>query len=138
MNLLEKVKESHISNVVYYDMSKAVILLYDVCNVSSFEDTEKWRKSIVNLAQIIPELYLIGNKIDDSKKRLVSKHLGAQLAKKNNMHFSEISAKNGIGTKELLDRILGSTKSYKRTNELDNEEDAFLVAPKKCLDCYLI
>ena len=90
----------------YYRNSDGVIIVYDVTDRQTFEKVQEWVKSIgeytdreKNIQKVI-----VANKVDLPRK--VTKEEGKQLADKYNIPFFEASAKNDIGIKEFMNRIV--------------------------------
>ena len=54
-------------NLVYYDISKAIVVLYDMTNQESSNDTVLWIESIINQCNHKPFVILVGNKKDIAK-----------------------------------------------------------------------
>lgn len=77
----------------YYRHSNGILLVYDVTNMETFANVEKWINEIYKFVpQDIPIL-LIGNKIDLESIRVISTNEGLLLSKKYNCEFVEVSAK---------------------------------------------
>ena len=49
------------------------------------------------------QIYLVGNKIDDTNKRIISKEDATKFAKKHNLKYFETSAKTGENIKDLFE-----------------------------------
>ena len=63
-------------------------------------------------------ILLVGNKIDDTENRKVTKEQGEQLAKDFEINFIETSAKNDINVAEAFTMIANSVyKSFFESNE---------------------
>ncbi|MFX1590543.1 MAG: Rab family GTPase [Promethearchaeota archaeon] len=81
----------------FYEAASAFILIYDVTNPISFAHISNWHQDIqkyfVNNPQI--EGYLIGNKIDLIKERVVSQLDAMRLANALNVKYIETSALTG-------------------------------------------
>ena len=118
-------------------MCQAIVLLFDVTKQESFSNIEDWLRSILSLTKQRPHLFLVGNKVDDSKNRLVSRKLALQLAKTHGLHFQEVSAKTGKGVSELVDKItlhvLGKPSSPTSRGKCDT-----LAPPKGCVGCIIL
>ena len=80
------------------------MIVYDVTNKSSFNDVDNWLSFIKDYNKH-HEIFLIGNKIDKTKDRVMTKKLALQYAHNKKVHFQEISALNSHMTNELLERI---------------------------------
>jgi small GTP-binding protein len=64
----------------YYKGAHGIILIFDVCNVETFENVRNWVTQIRENSSEKATIFLIGNKIDDEIRRKVSKDDGKKLA----------------------------------------------------------
>ena len=80
----------------YYKGAHGILLIYDVTNQKSFDNVKNWVGQIRENASEKAMIYIIGNKIDDSAHRVVSKEQGEEAAKEFNLKFFEASAKEDI------------------------------------------
>ncbi|XP_027846835.1 ras-related protein Rab-37 isoform X1 [Aphis gossypii] len=103
----------------YYRDAHALLLLYDVTNKVSFDNTRAWLSEIRDYANDQVVIMLIGNKADCSlNDRMVKREDGEQLAKEYSVTFMETSAKSGFNVeiafmavaRELLFRKTGIEK----------------------------
>jgi small GTP-binding protein len=83
----------------YYRASDGIILVYDVMNICSFVNIEKWLLEVERYALPHVVKIIVGNKIDTDK--VISTDDVKELADKNGISFFETSAK----TAENLDDI---------------------------------
>jgi len=92
----------------YYNDVCAAILVYDITDLKSFKRISWWLKELENCKNSIemPNLMLIGNKLDLDKKRVVSYQQGYDFAIQNNMMFFETSAWDDINIESFLDSLL--------------------------------
>ncbi|UYV61152.1 RAB37 [Cordylochernes scorpioides] len=74
---------------------QALLLLYDVTNKTSFDNTRAWLGEIHEFAQDDVVIMLIGNKADSGAARQVKYEDGERLAKEYRVAFMETSAKTG-------------------------------------------
>ena len=90
---------------MYYRASNAVIIVYDVMNYKSFEQSKYWVTTIRHLEQFSDLIIcLIGNKIDlKNKTREVPTELAQQYAKEQQLVLFEMSAKTGENVREFFD-----------------------------------
>uniref|UniRef100_A0A7S1G7C5 Uncharacterized protein n=1 Tax=Bicosoecida sp. CB-2014 TaxID=1486930 RepID=A0A7S1G7C5_9STRA len=84
----------------YFRGAKAVMLVYDCTNRSSFENIENWARQIAEHAGDIAKV-LVGNKCDKDGA-LVTEDEGRALAKKHGMGFQLTSAKSGQGVEDAF------------------------------------
>ena len=92
-------------NIVYYDMSNAIIILYDITNQASFDDVHFWLNSVKQQCTHNPRILMVGNKADVNEKRAVSSMLAARYAAENGIDFFEISAHDVTSMDKLLNYI---------------------------------
>ena len=91
----------------YYKNAVGALILYDISNQESFDRLEYWIKDIKeNSISDDCVIYIIGNKCDNEKNRVIPKEQGEEFAKENNFKFYEISALNkSSNINELLNNI---------------------------------
>ena len=98
----------------YYKSAHAIIILYDITELSSFEHIKNWMLEIEKFGKQGVLKIIAGNKKDLEEKRQVSKEMAESFAEKNGIKFIEVSAKDSTNieklffdiVKELLDRHL--------------------------------
>mmetsp|Transcript_15378 Transcript_15378/g.35342 ORF Transcript_15378/g.35342 Transcript_15378/m.35342 type:complete len:209 (-) Transcript_15378:35-661(-) len=103
----------------YLRGAKGIMLVYDVTDVASFEQTRSWMKSIRAHGDADVNVVLVGNKVDLETKRKVSTAEGQALAKEMGVPFFELSARKNVGVDEAfqclaekaLDSVLKSAAS---------------------------
>ncbi|CAI9720431.1 ras-related protein Rab-13-like [Octopus vulgaris] len=78
----------------FYRRAQGVLLVYDLCSRTSFENLSKWLTYVDEFANEDTELLLLGNKSDRCQWREVSCEEGQKFAEQYNMKFFETSAKN--------------------------------------------
>ena len=83
--------------IKYYKNVDGVLLLFDVCDESSFDNVQNWLKDVKQNSNRTTEngepdisLYLIGNKID-KEERVITKEKAEELANSLGMKYFEIS-----------------------------------------------
>ena len=120
----------------YYRDNSVIIIVYDTTDYKSFLNVENWLNDIKEFANE-SLIYLVGNKIDMWRGRKITFEEGNKFAKKHNLNFMEISAKNREG-KELFDDIIKkltqkidtntylSGSKYGSTHRLNNKEEQYL------------
>lgn len=88
---------------LYYREATVALICYDVSNYPSFEACEYWYRELKR-AEPNCILFLVGNKIDIPTKRVDSAFAG-NYAKARNMHWTETSARSGLGVPELFTKV---------------------------------
>jgi len=89
----------------YIRDSSVAVVVYDVTNAKTFEQTRKWVDDVRSERGNDVIIVLVGNKTDLSDKRQVTEQQGADEAKRNGLMFVETSAKVGHNVKVLFKRI---------------------------------
>ena len=79
----------------YYQNADGILLVYDVTSRKSFDSLVSWSKEIRDKAPLDSVLYLVGNKSDLTKERVISCQEGSDKAEELGMLFIEVSAKEG-------------------------------------------
>jgi len=89
----------------YIRDSSVAIVVYDITNRSSFEDTSRWIEDIKAERGNDVVMMLVGNKTDLADKRTVSVEEGEAKAKEHGAMFIESSAKAGINILPLFEKV---------------------------------
>ena len=93
----------------YYKGAHAIVIVYDISDLNSFEHVKSWMNDIDKFAKEGVFKILVGNKSDLVDKRQVSKEKGKQLADSYGIPFLETSAKNNENIEKLF---IDSTKAF--------------------------
>ena len=98
----------------YFRKAKAIILVYSIDNMESFDDIgSNWMDNSMN-AGIGAHIALVGNKVDldrsdeGESKRVISQQRAKQYADSNDIDRKmvfEVSAKTGQGIQEMFDAV---------------------------------
>ena len=116
---------------IYYKEAKAVILVYDITDESSFKEMkEYWYEQIKLYAQKDIVIAIVANKNDLYEECQVSDDQGRQFANEIGAIFASTSAKNANGINALFDnigiRILDHTKGFMESSiKFDSYERGF-------------
>lgn len=102
----------HHINRLYYKDSQAVILVYDVGSMESYQKIENYYHDFINHSDDSPVFILVANKIDKNLKK-VSNEEGKKLADKIGVSFIEASALTGEGVDKIFDIILKELETSK-------------------------
>src|SRR3989338_1657795 len=104
----------------WYRAAHGVIIVYDISRRETFLHIDSWLEE-VELFSTKPNLVklLVGNKIDKTAERQVSREEGSEAARKREMLFIEASAKTAEGVaqtfEELVQKIMDSLVPEPRT-----------------------
>uniref|UniRef100_A0A4W3JZK1 RAB6A, member RAS oncogene family n=1 Tax=Callorhinchus milii TaxID=7868 RepID=A0A4W3JZK1_CALMI len=85
----------------YIRDSTVAVVVYDITNVNSFQQTTKWIDDVRTERGSDVIIMLVGNKTDLADKRQVAIEEGERKAKELNVMFIETSAKAGYNVKQV-------------------------------------
>ena len=88
----------------YIKETKAILLVYNITDESSFLAVNDWIKEIKKY-EVNPIIVLVGQKCD-LENRIISEESGRELANELGVEFFEISAKTGYNVEELFNYII--------------------------------
>uniref|UniRef100_A0A672NWN8 Ras-related protein Rab-6B-like n=1 Tax=Sinocyclocheilus grahami TaxID=75366 RepID=A0A672NWN8_SINGR len=106
----------------YIRDSAAAVVVYDIANLNSFQQTSKWIDDVRTERGSDVIIMLVGNKTDLADKRQVSVEEGEQRAKELNVMFIETSAKTGYNVKQLFRRVAAALPGMDSTPEKSKED----------------
>lgn len=89
----------------YYRDANGILLIYDITKRDTFDSIIDWEKEIRNNAPNDSVLFLVGNKSDLIKERVVTLQEGKNKAEELGMLFTEVSAKSGDNIHLLFENI---------------------------------
>jgi Ras-related protein Rab-1A len=89
----------------YYRGANAIIMAFDMTNLDSFNNMERWIGEINKYAS--PNIYkiLIGTKCDETRKIIVDDNIVYELTEKHKVDYIKTSAKTGLGVNEVFINI---------------------------------
>ncbi|EGT34384.1 hypothetical protein CAEBREN_06692 [Caenorhabditis brenneri] len=90
----------------FYHRADAVMLVYDITDVRSFENISKWMYNIDENAKDNIVKMLIGNKWDLKDKRVISRDRGEEMAREYGISYHETSAKTNTNIDVAFDNII--------------------------------
>ena len=100
-----------------------VMLVYDVCDSSSFINIKKWMRSIQKDEGFNGQIMILGNKCDRKDSRVISKGRGEVIANEYGVRYMETSAKENINIDEsfiaISKMILDRMQNNKEETELN-------------------
>eukprot|EP01099_Mayorella_cantabrigiensis_P001940 TRINITY_DN1835_c0_g1_i1.p1 TRINITY_DN1835_c0_g1~~TRINITY_DN1835_c0_g1_i1.p1 ORF type:complete len:195 (+),score=41.72 TRINITY_DN1835_c0_g1_i1:180-764(+) len=88
----------------YYRNANAIIIVYDVTNKTSFEESDLHIQTANRFGSNTSAKFLVANKMD-LESHVVDTATGEELAKKYNIPFFEISAKTGQGLEQMFEKV---------------------------------
>jgi len=112
----------------YIRDSSVAVVVYDITNVNSFQQTNKWIDDVRAERGNDVIIMLVGNKTDLAEKRQVATESGEGKAKELNVMFIETSAKAGHNVKQLFRKVASALPGMENTP--DKKEDLIEVQLK--------
>jgi len=116
--------ERHMSTIpqTYFRWSKVIVLVYSIDDSDTFDSLTNWADNAVSAraGQSDVITVLVGNKLDLDDERKVSQSRAQQYAENNDINpemVFEVSAKDGTGVPEMLNKIALQIKPEARTNK---------------------
>ncbi|XP_067347538.1 ras-related protein Rab-6A isoform X3 [Channa argus] len=106
----------------YIRDSAAAVVVYDITNVNSFQQTTKWIDDVRTERGSDVIIMLVGNKTDLADKRQITTEEGEQKAKEMNVLFIETSAKTGYNVKQLFRRVAAALPGMDTTQDKSRED----------------
>ncbi|CAL8281477.1 unnamed protein product [Arctogadus glacialis] len=106
----------------YIRDSAAAVVVYDITNVNSFQQTTKWIDDVRTERGSDVIIMLVGNKTDLADKRQVSIEEGERKAKELNVMFIETSAKAGYNVKQLFRRVAAALPGMDASQDKGRED----------------
>nr|XP_039251507.1 ras-related protein Rab-6A-like isoform X1 [Styela clava]XP_039251509.1 ras-related protein Rab-6A-like isoform X1 [Styela clava] len=116
----------------YIRDSTVAVVVYDITNVNSFQQTTKWIDDVRTERGSDVIIMLVGNKTDLADKRQVSIEEGEKKAKELNVMFIETSAKTGYNVKLLFRRVAAALPGMENSQEKERPSmDEVILDPNK-------
>ncbi|GIY91117.1 GTP-binding protein yptV1 [Caerostris extrusa] len=88
----------------YFRRADGVVLVYDVTDNESFSKLSSWAADLKAINQIA-SVIIVGSKIDESSRKVVSSEAGKAFADNQRADFIEASAKTGENVDEIFHRL---------------------------------
>ncbi|CAM4788651.1 unnamed protein product [Rotaria magnacalcarata] len=112
----------------YYRDANALLLLYDVASIISFNNVRVWLSDINEYAHSDVVVMLIANKVDKTSERVVTREMGEKLASEYDVTHIETSAKTGLNV-EFCFKAIGQALLQQVDSTVSNGE-----SPSKTLN----
>ncbi|KAI5628305.1 ras-related protein Rab-6B isoform X1 [Silurus asotus] len=110
----------------YIRDSTVAVVVYDITNVNSFQQTSKWIDDVRTERGSDVIIMLVGNKTDLADKRQITIEEGEQRAKELSVMFIETSAKTGYNVKQLFRRVAAALPGMESMQETSKEGSILL------------
>jgi len=129
--------------IQYIKNAYLFIIVFDITDYNSFLNITNWIKYITENIKDIYKIVLIGNKIDNIKKRKVSYEEAQLFSKVHNINYYEVSAKNNLNINEsfndiffdILTNIDNISANVNIIKKIDSDENINLPIRKKNNNC---
>jgi small GTP-binding protein len=89
----------------YFRNAVGAVLVYDITNLSSFDQLSDWLNDLQSLAAPNSYILLVGNKSDLEKSRQVGAEVVKDFAERHHLESIETSAQSGKNIKEAFARM---------------------------------
>ncbi|XP_033876392.1 ras-related protein Rab-6A-like isoform X4 [Acipenser ruthenus] len=106
----------------YIRDSAAAVVVYDIANLNSFQQTSKWIDDVRTERGSDVIIMLVGNKTDLADKRQVSIEVAERKSRELNVMYIETSAKAGYNVKQLFRRVAAALPGMDSTPEKSKED----------------
>ncbi|KAH0789104.1 ras-related protein Rab-22A [Histomonas meleagridis] len=103
---------------MYYQGSQAAIIVFSLTEPESLDAAFEWYDEVRSHFEVLPLIYLVGNKSDLADERKVTNEEASTKAEKIKAFYFETSAKNGQNIDELFEDIAD------RVQSIDVKKDA--------------
>nr|CAH8847320.1 unnamed protein product [Trichobilharzia regenti] len=107
----------------YYRGAHGIIIVYDVNDVRTFCNVEKWVQEAQTYADEGVARILVGNKNESEELKTVATYDAQRLAAKNSCFFIETSAKNDENVDQMFDIITREALRL-RLNAIQKQQEA--------------
>ena len=98
----------------YYRGSHGIIVVYDITDMTSFNNVKQWMQEIDRYAKQDVSRFVVGNKSDLEAQRAVPKESGQSFAASLGVPFMETSAKNSDNVGELFTEMAKEIKARQK------------------------
>lgn len=118
----------------YYRSANAIILVYDICCLNSFDSLPQWMNDIEKYGNSSTLVYLVGNKSDRTCDREVLTSTGEVFAEHHGLNFRETSAKDCSNIDLLFKEIAKelTEKSFQNAIQPDNRNPQIIPSSDNC------
>ncbi|OHS97454.1 small GTP-binding protein [Tritrichomonas foetus] len=98
---------------IYFRNSSIAFIVFDITQRSTYENTQKWLSQLREFAGNNILVCLVANKIDLENQREIEKSEYAEFAGRNQMIYTEVSAKTGVGINSMIENAV---ETFVKTN----------------------
>ena len=106
----------------YYRGAFGIIIMYDICSMTSYNNTKVWIKDVLKSSRKNIQVLLVGNKIDLKNDRQVSTEEAAKLCEEKGYSFFETSAATLKNVNEAIRCLINNVVKFKLDSAFDDDE----------------
>ena len=106
----------------FFRGATGAILVYDITQPQSFASLPRWLEDLELNTSKHPVVMLLGNKIDRSSERRVSRLKAEELALSYKMKYFEVSAKTGEGVERAFDSFRDDLIASSQLSKMEAQE----------------
>ncbi|NVM27648.1 MAG: GTP-binding protein [Candidatus Helarchaeota archaeon] len=114
----------------FYDGADAVIIVFDVTNLISFDHVENWLKEVQKFCGNVPYI-LLGNKIDLVEERKISPEIAESFTRKYDLPYFETSAKTGKNVIDMFKAVIEKTRQFETADMEMPAEPSEIIEERK-------
>ena len=109
----------HSVTATYYRGVSGTLLLYDISNKATYENTKKWLDELREHASPNVSVILVGNKSDLEDKREVPRNAAEDFATENGIMYIETSAKTGDNIENTFIKLVNMIQEKIKNGTID-------------------
>lgn len=123
-NIYDTAGQEQYNSIVssYYRNATIFLLGFDLTNLTSFRNLEKWIKQINHFNNNYYRIYLFGNKLDLTKKIQISDAYVIDFKEMYNIEYFQISVKKNINVTKMINYINDDIVKYLLDNKISDDE----------------
>ena len=127
-------KFKNITNA-YYKGTHGVVVVFDLCDLSSFKDVDYWLGEANKYAPVDALKILIGNKSDLTSLRKVTTEEAEEKAKNLKMSYVETSAKTALNVVDAFRKLAICLIDQKFTKPITEDKQVLKTSSEKVKKC---
>jgi len=104
--ILKIIDYQNLDHMDPYEGMNVCIIVYDITNIESFNQVEKWYREAIGSWNDKMMIFLVGNKCDLENDRVVSFDEGNKLGNEYGILFFEVSARDEKKVGDMLDAMV--------------------------------